>query len=208
MKADRLVTYYLDRLESDLADVPRARRRELVAEISEHIDAFRATHPDATDADVMNALDRLGDPAEIAEEERDRLGLPRPKAGFNEIAALVLLPIGGVILPLVGWVVGVVFLWLSDAWSNRDKLLGTLILPGGLALPLYFLFAVGYSESCSGEIDPATGTAIPGTTVCTGGPSTLAQVLGGILLVAAILAPLAMVVYLGRRMRRPPATAV
>jgi hypothetical protein len=207
VNADRLVSEYLDRLESELADVPRARRRELVAELSEHMDAFRAAHPEATDADVLNALDRLGDPAEIAAEERERLGLRPTKAGAKEIAALVLLPVGGVILPLVGWVLGVFFFWLSDAWSNRDKLLGTLILPGGLALPLFFFFAGTYAEECSGQLDPATGATIPGTMVCTGGPSTLAQVLGGILLVAAIVAPLAMVVYLARRMRRPAAVA-
>jgi hypothetical protein len=41
-----------------------------------------------------------------------------------------------VLLPLV-WVVGVVLLWRSRAWTPRDKLIGTLVIPGGLAYVMY-----------------------------------------------------------------------
>jgi hypothetical protein len=41
-----------------------------------------------------------------------------------------------VLLPLV-WVVGVVLLWRSRAWTVRDKLIGTLVVPGGLAYVIY-----------------------------------------------------------------------
>jgi hypothetical protein len=41
-----------------------------------------------------------------------------------------------VLLPLV-WVVGVVLLWRSRAWTPRDKLIGTLVVPGGLAYVIY-----------------------------------------------------------------------
>src|SRR4051812_12124472 len=41
-----------------------------------------------------------------------------------------------VLLPLV-WVVGVVLLWRSPAWTSRDKLVGTLLVPGGLAYVFY-----------------------------------------------------------------------
>ena len=40
------------------------------------------------------------------------------------------------LLPLV-WVVGVVLLWRSRAWTLRDKLIGTLVVPGGLAYVIY-----------------------------------------------------------------------
>jgi formate hydrogenlyase subunit 3/multisubunit Na+/H+ antiporter MnhD subunit len=40
------------------------------------------------------------------------------------------------LLPLV-WVVGVVLLWRSRAWTPRDKLIGTLVVPGGLAYVIY-----------------------------------------------------------------------
>jgi hypothetical protein len=57
-----------------------------------------------------------------------------------EAAALVLLLLGGFVFG-VGWIVGLVLLWSSSVWTWWEKLLGTLIVPGGLALPLYvFVF--------------------------------------------------------------------
>ena len=38
----------------------------------------------------------------------------------------------GAFLAVVGWVVGVVLLWRSRVWTLRDKLIGTLLWPGGL----------------------------------------------------------------------------
>jgi hypothetical protein len=35
------------------------------------------------------------------------------------------------------WVVGVVLLWRSRAWTLGDKLIGTLVVPGGLAYVIY-----------------------------------------------------------------------
>jgi hypothetical protein len=32
----------------------------------------------------------------------------------------------------VGWIVGLVLLWSSPTWRLREKLLGTLLIPGGL----------------------------------------------------------------------------
>ena len=40
------------------------------------------------------------------------------------------------LLPSV-WVIGVVLLWRSRAWTLRDKLIGTLVVPGGLAFVMY-----------------------------------------------------------------------
>jgi formate hydrogenlyase subunit 3/multisubunit Na+/H+ antiporter MnhD subunit len=40
------------------------------------------------------------------------------------------------LLPLI-WVVGVVLLLRSRAWTLRDKLIGTLVVPGGLAFVVY-----------------------------------------------------------------------
>ena len=76
---DRLVEDYLDRLEDELADLPRAKRRELVDEIEAHIAEGR-THGDS-EAQVRTLLDRLGEPSEIADEARDRFGIaPRGSA--------------------------------------------------------------------------------------------------------------------------------
>jgi len=50
------------------------------------------------------------------------------------MAAIVLL-LGGGFLVGLGWLAGVVLLWTSAVWTTRDKVVGTLFVPGGLALP-------------------------------------------------------------------------
>jgi len=52
------------------------------------------------------------------------------------MAAIILLLCGGFFF-LVGWVVGAVLLWISPRWRLADKLLGTVVWPGGLLLILY-----------------------------------------------------------------------
>lgn len=197
--ADRHVDQYVKRLDAELADLPRARRRELVQEISEHIAEARADLETQSEAEIRTLLDRLGDPADIAHEARERFGVRPRKPRALEIAALVMLLVGGIVLPIVGWLVGVVLLWISDAWSTRDKLLGTFVLPGGLLAPLGLGLVSVDAENCSQVIQPATGVV---TEVCTGGTSTSLQILWLVLVVALILAPIATTVYLARRMRR------
>ena len=205
--ADRVVDDYLARLEVELSDLPRADRRELLREISIHLADAREELDGGSEAEVRTLLDRLGDPADIAADARERFGVRPHGAGWREIAALVLLLVGGIALPVIGWVVGVVLLWASEAWTTREKVLGTLVVPGGLALPLFLGTFAAYEEVCSSAIDPATGEGIPGSQVCTGGPSAFMEVAGPILLVASILAPIAVAIFLARRMRRLPAEA-
>ena len=38
----------------------------------------------------------------------------------------------------IGWVVGVVALWRSRVWTVSEKLIGTLLWPGGLVTGLFF----------------------------------------------------------------------
>ena len=42
----------------------------------------------------------------------------------------------GSVIPVIGWAVGVVLLWNSSLWRRSEKLLGTLIFPGGPGLAL------------------------------------------------------------------------
>jgi hypothetical protein len=200
-QADKLVADYLQRLNAELRGLPRARRRELMEEISEHIAEARADLQTQSEAEIRSLLERLGEPADIALEASERFGVERRRVGVLEVVALVLLLVGGVVVPLVGWVVGVVLLWVSDAWSTRDKVIGTLVLPGGRAPALYLAFFGAYAEACSQIIDPVTGAQPP---TCVGGPSDTMQVLGPIIFVVLLLAPLATTVYLARRMRRQP----
>jgi hypothetical protein len=192
--ADQLVRDYLKRLDAELADLPRARRRELVQEISGHISEARADLPTETEAEIRTLLDRTGDPADIAVEARERFGVQRKRSGALEVVALILLLIGGVVIPVVGWLVGVVLLWVSEAWNTRDKLIGTLVVPGGLLLPLGLALFATSSETC---VQTSTGPS-----ECTSGTSTLRIALA----VALLVAPFVTTAYLARR-RRPVSAA-
>ena len=68
-RADEILAGYLARLEAALAPVPDPRRQELLDEVREHIAEARMALTDETDADLLNILDRLGDPAEVAAAE-------------------------------------------------------------------------------------------------------------------------------------------
>ena len=144
--ADNIVARYLGRLDEELHGLPEARRRELVHEIATRIAEERQALDAETDADVIDILDRVGNPGVIAAQARKQFGIAETRWSWREIAALVLLPFGGVIVPVAGWFAGVFFLWTSSRWTRGEKLVGTLVIPGGLLLPL-MLFATGASGS-------------------------------------------------------------
>src|SRR6266540_4083753 len=87
---DTLVADYLSRLDDELRDLPQSRRAELVGEIWEHIEEALA-EAESGDAATRTVLDRLGDPADIAAEARDRLDVAARRPARLEIAALILL---------------------------------------------------------------------------------------------------------------------
>jgi hypothetical protein len=190
MTDDELVTAYLRQLRRAARTLPRARRNELLDEIGTHITEARA-------AGVMpleGVLDALGDPAEIAAAAG--AGQRTDRLGWQEIAAVVLL-LGGGFIFLIGWFAGLVLLWSSPRWRWPDKLLGTLIWPGGYAGLLFigeFLAIQGPVQVCSGA---------PGEpTTCTGGGGfpTWASI---VLVAVAVAGPAAMAIRLvvsGRRL--------
>ena len=79
MKTDAqgLIDLYLRELEREPGTLPRSRRREVMDDVRAHIADARheAGHDEIT---VRELLDRLGDPAEIATEARERFGI-RPR---------------------------------------------------------------------------------------------------------------------------------
>jgi uncharacterized membrane protein len=219
---DKLIERYLKHLEVELDDLPRARRREIVDEIEGHIAEARAGLEHETEADVRNILEGLGDPADIAEEARERFEVGSPtaaqhfKPGWLEITALILLLIGGIVIPFFGWMIGVVLLWVSNAWNVRDKVIGTVFVPGGLALSVFLLL---YAASSSGEgasfgtlcqSDPATHQQINCHRLGSGVSSaeSTTEVLGLLLLTVIVVAPIITTAYLGYRLRHRPAAAI
>jgi uncharacterized membrane protein len=212
---DKLVERYLKHLEVELDDLPRDRRREIVDDISGHIAEARAGLEHETEADVRNILEQLGEPADIAEDARERLDVHPPtrassyKAGWIEVGALVLLLVGGLILPFFGWLIGVLLLWLSNAWNVRDKIIGTIFVPGGLGFTvfMYVMSAslTGGTAAASCQVDPVTGGEF--NCVDSGGATSFMDVLVIALLVALLVVPIITTAYLTYRLRRQPAAA-
>jgi uncharacterized membrane protein len=211
---DKLVERYLKHLEVELDDLPRDRRREIVDEIAGHIAEARAGLEHETEADVRNILEGLGDPADIAEDARERfdVGPPRPapvqsfKPGWMEVAALVFLLIGGLVVPIFGWIIGVVLLWVSNAWNVRDKVIGTVFVPGGLVLPIGLaLFSSSVSGGTCGPVISGSGRAITAAPCSYGGSST--NSFGIVALIALIVIPIVTTAYLSYRLRQQPSVA-
>jgi hypothetical protein len=195
MTDDALAAGYLRRLRRAARPLPRARRKELVDEIAAHIAEARATGA----VPLRAVLDELGDPAEIAAAAG--AGQRADRLGWQEIAAVILLLAGGFIF-VAGWFAGLVLLWSSPRWRWPDKLLGTLVWPGGYAGVLLvgaFATVSGGGQVCGGPV----GKPMTCTSTGSGGLPAWA---GIALLVVALGAPAAVAIRLaitGRRVAHP-----
>lgn len=195
---DQIVAAYIARLEAALAEVPADRREEIVGEIRSHIAESRARLTDETEAGVRNLLERVGDPEALAAEAAPTEVTPVRRWGALEIAALIL-------TPLI-WPIGVILLWLSPAWSIRDKLIGTLLPPGGyltliFALPTALL---GTASVCSGGTD-GSGVYHESCTGIAALPQWEQVVIGvgtAIGLLLLLVLPVLVAIYLAIRLRR------
>jgi uncharacterized membrane protein len=187
---------YLGRLRRAARPLPRDAQRELLSDIEAHL--HEAIDGEMSEAEVLSTLDRLGSPEEIvAAQLSDAVGSSNATKGTHEWAAIILLLLGGFAIG-IGWLIGLILLWSSRAWTTVDKLIGTLVIPGGLASVLLVAVLAASKEICSG------GPGQP--TRCTGGPSTAHHVLQIALVAIFVLAPIATAIYLSRR-ARPPARA-
>lgn len=202
-----LAEAYLRRLRRAGRYLPRGRLDELTAEIEGHLS--QAIRPGASELDALNVIERLGPPGEIIETEQPSADTATNRRGWREWATVVLLPLGGFVFG-IGWLVAVVLLWTSRAWTTRDKVIGTLIIPGGMATGVVVLLtAVTSTPSgrCSGitpSVNIATGMPLSsGTIHCIGGESTSSggSALWTALLVVVTIAPIVSAIYLSHRAR-------
>lgn len=67
-RLDRLVEDYLGAVSYACADLDPQRRDELIEELREHVVAARGALYEQTEAAIRTILDRLGEPAAIADE--------------------------------------------------------------------------------------------------------------------------------------------
>jgi hypothetical protein len=192
---------YLRRLDRAARTLPRDRRRELVSEIESHL--AEAIGPDATDVQALEVIERLGPPGEIVEAELPVRSVADDRRTWREWTAVFLLPLGGFLFG-VGWIVGLIFLWSSRAWTKREKWIGTLVVPGGIATGVVAFLALGaaagskcistsYSRSAGATVHSAV------TTHCSGGSGTGVVVLLIVMVVVLVIAPIVSAVYLARR---------
>lgn len=193
--ADELIEGYLSRLELQLLDMPADRRTEIVDELRDHIAEERRALPSESDADLLNILDRVGDPAAIAAEAR--AGRTTPSEPPRQVGAVEILAL--VLTPLI-WPVGVILLWASPAWTTRQKLIGTLLPPGGYLGAVFVLPALLLQSTCVIGTD-STGRVVENT--C---PQGWDQVFvgGGLIAVtiALLVLPVVVGIYLATRLRR------
>ncbi|MGC1908117.1 MAG: hypothetical protein WA809_00750 [Candidatus Dormiibacterota bacterium] len=164
-------------LRHAVAGLPRSERDQLLEQIDAHLE--EALSSSSTDAEVREVLDDLGTPEVIARAAEATLSAP-PRPPYHEFIALVVLTVGSVLLPLVGWVAGVILLWTSSRWTLAQKWLGTLVWPGGIGLAL-IIGATSFGSPSNGFY------VVPGTA----------------LVVLLFAAPVLVAIYLGSHIMAP-----
>jgi hypothetical protein len=194
--ADQLIDGYLARLRAAASELPRAARDELMADVESHIAEARSRDSNETDAAILNILDRIGEPTAVVGEARERLGVPAEapyRSGFLEIAALVLVPLL--------WPVGVILLWTSAAWKVRDKLIGSLLPPGGF-LGIILVGMMGTTHGGGGCVMMTNdaGQVISNTCTQYGAPTWLLDILGILLPLVFFVLPFVTAAYLAYRL--------
>lgn len=200
---------YLDELDRALRDLPHSRRQEITDDIRTHIDAALADAPEQTPAVIANILDHLGTPTDIAEAARADLPPVRPRIAARDVITIVLLLIGGFIVPFLGWVVGAAMLWISTAWRTKDKLIATLLVPGGLLAPLLLGGIVAFTKATScattgsspSAPGPSGGDVVQHCTTI-GEPGTWFTILAIVLLIITVAGPVFSTIWLTRHAQR------
>jgi uncharacterized membrane protein len=188
-----LAAAYLDRLREAARRLPRGRREELVDEIRSHL--LESLAVDAGEAEVRSVLDRLGDPAEIVDAEQPGATVAADPRGTREWAAIILLLLGGFAVG-IGWIAGLILLWGSRAWTTTEKLIGTLVIPGGLATGTWALVVLG---ARSGQLRRCYGYA-NGPLHCSPAPGmSLGDYVTLAIGIVLLVAPFATAVFLARR---------
>ena len=149
----QVVRRYLGELNRTLAGVPDDVRQGIVAGVAEELEGLDAVA-------AASRIESLGDPAFIAAEARAeaRAGAgaaPSPSAAnlapsraseerWYVVVTALLLEFGGLLVPLAGWVAGIMLLWASALWTRGEKLVATIV-PPAVGVVLFSGFAIGGS---------------------------------------------------------------
>jgi uncharacterized membrane protein len=97
-----VVAEYLREVDQRLAGLPVLQRRELLADLSAHIEAERAERNLASEGEVIEVLERLGSPEEVAAAAHDEAGArPAPPPRRRSSPWTVVAVVAGVVLLLL-----------------------------------------------------------------------------------------------------------
>jgi hypothetical protein len=130
---------YLTDLDRAAATLPPDRQAELHEQIAAHL---AVELHGADDEHARGVLTRLGDPADLVAEAAADLhpvGVRAPAPSGAEIVALVLMGIGGIVLPLIAPAVGVIVMRSDPRWTRRQVRVAWGILTGGLVAAMVLL---------------------------------------------------------------------
>jgi len=117
----QVVSSYLHELDSALRGMPAAERQEIVGGVREELTGLDATAASAR-------IEELGDPVFIAAQAREAAGDPAPsgRESFGyAVAASLLVALGGLIVPVLGWIVGLGMVWFGRTWRVWEKVVAT-----------------------------------------------------------------------------------
>jgi hypothetical protein len=154
-KRHPLVEVYLRRLDAAAKSLPRARRKELIAETEAYF--AQAIKPDAGAVEVRGMLGALGTPESLVAQDRPKVE-PQPDA--LEVPAITLVVFGGLFIG-IGWFFGVYLLWRSRVFTVLDKLIGTLLWPGGIASAVIVAIVILASDVTAGPLVAIAVLAVP-----------------------------------------------
>ena len=166
----QVVRSYLEQLKTALREVPEEVSREIVDGITEELAGLDA-------ATAAARIEELGDPVFIAAEARagttqivpavSRTGDPR----WYTVLTALLVALGGIVIPFLGWIVGIAMVWLSKTWRTREKWVATLTAP--LAMAAAMLVSVLIDRA---SIDSRPTNSLDGSTIVNPIPSLIPNV--------------------------------
>jgi len=148
---------YLAELDELLGDVDPSIREGLVGGIREELAGL-------TEQEATERLRALGDPAFVAASARAELPsieVPRRDATWYPVVAVLLLAVGGFVVPVVGWIVGLVMLWASRSWRLAHKVVGTLLTFAGPVGLVFMLLPARFVAVAPG---PSVNPLLPEST--------------------------------------------
>lgn len=165
IREDSAVEIYLQELRVQLRDLPYGDASDLVEGIAEELRAL-------PEREVGARIAALGSPAQIAAElRRESADGPldeRPSGASTTyvVGTSLAVAFGGILVPCLGWIAGVVLMWASPVWGRTQKWLTTLapavLIVLAFALVVVLTWFASDPDSSNGLVVSGSGWTPPG----------------------------------------------